>query len=92
MGLAAGRRLMRRLLSKGGLYESVFRPRPLLTPEQAVVFNGAQRDFAQWLHDELMMCAPVSFGQMNDEARERVLKERLALVETGKTTEETDGE
>jgi hypothetical protein len=92
MSFAEGRRFIRRLLSKGGLYMSVFRDRPLLTPEQRVVFNGAQRDFAQWLHDEVLVCAPQSFELMNSDARAQYVLDRIGTVEPMKETMEESGD
>ena len=81
MSDVAGRRFVYRLLSKSGLYQSVFRDRPLLTAEQRVIFNGAQRDFGQWIHDEIAACSPIDFDRMMGEERERKLLERMAAHE-----------
>lgn len=88
MSRPAGRRFVYRLLSKSGMFQSVFRDRPLLTPEQRVVFNGAQRDFGQWIQDEVIACASVEFDRMMGEERERRLLERMAAMDKQPTKEE----
>lgn len=78
MSDVAGRRFLYRLLSKSGLYQSVFRERPLLRQQDWPIFNGAQRDFGQWVMDELVACAPIDYDRMIGEERELKLLERMA--------------
>lgn len=88
MSDVAGRRFVYRLLSKSGLRQSVFRDRPLLTAKQRVIFNGAQRDFGQWIEDEIIACAPIEYDRMVGEERERRLLARMAAQEKQSPQEE----
>jgi hypothetical protein len=70
MATEGGRRVMREIIGRTGLFESIFRqPSPLVRPEERLVFNGAWRDFGQWLHDEVAKCHPAAYDLMNNEAR-----------------------
>ena len=91
MSTEPGRRVIRRIIVRGGIYKSVFRQRDSVRAEDTVVFNGAQRDFAQWLHDEAMEAHPLGFEKMNLEARlAKALEERTDPVDEG--TEEEGNE
>jgi len=91
MSTEPGRRVIRRIIVRGGIYKSVFRQREGVRPEDTPVFNGAQRDFAQWVHDEAMEAHPLGFEKMNLEARlAKALEERADLVDEG-TAEEDEG-
>jgi len=89
MSSPRGRRVVREVIARTGLYESVFRhPSPLVLPEERLIFNGARRDLGQWIHDEAMGCNPVAFELMNNEARMARQMEREP--EAQKESEEAD--
>jgi hypothetical protein len=88
MSDVAGRRFVYRLLSKSGLNKSVFRERPLLRQQDWPIFNGAQRDFGQWIKDEVTRCAPVEYDRMVGEERERELLERMATQDKQQAQED----
>jgi hypothetical protein len=63
-----GRRVLRRCLVAAGMYETVFRPVPMVPQDQWPTYNGAVRDYGQQLSDEMMSCAPQGFQLMNSDA------------------------
>ncbi len=72
-----GRRFVREIISRAGLFESGFRhPSPMVRPEERLVFNAAWRDFGQWVHDEAARCAPTTYDTMNLEKRLTAQMER----------------
>ena len=83
-----GRRLVRGILVKTGLFESVFRqPSNMVLPEERLVFNGARRDFGQWLHDQLSEHSPISLDTMNLEYRTQKLLEQSGEAKKEKSDE-----
>lgn len=77
-----GRRFVREIIARCGLFESVFRqPSPLVRPEERLCFNGARRDLGQWVHDEAAGCHPTAYDLMNNEARMAKAMERDPLPE-----------
>ncbi len=90
MSSEKGRRVMRAIISRSGLFESVFRqPSPMVLPEERLTFNGAWRDFGQWVHDEVAECHPAAYDLMNNEARMAKQMEREPDAER-KESEETE--
>jgi hypothetical protein len=85
----AGRRLMRRILAYCCMYESVFTPRKGVLPEERLVYNGAIRDVAQWLEEEVMSADPDGFMRMNSEARNRAI---MDVMPAPKQAEENEND
>lgn len=90
MSSPRGRRFVREVIARCGLYESVFRqPSPMVLPEERLVFNGARRDLGQWVHDEATRSNPAAFELMNNEAAIAKHMEREPEAEK-KESEESD--
>jgi hypothetical protein len=68
MSLPEGRRVIRRWMSKTGMYKSVTRMRPNVAPDERILFNAAQQDFGHRMQAEVGCADPVGFQLMNSEA------------------------
>jgi len=89
MSSERGRRLMWWLLGETGLYESIFRqPSPMVMAAERLVYNGAKRDFGQWLQSELRRICPTQFDTMGLEARVQKALEREPVKPTAPANEE----
>lgn len=76
MSLPEGRRMIRRWMSKTGMWRSVTRMRPNVAPDERILFNAAQQDFGHRMQAEIMAADPVGFQLMNSEAATRKAMER----------------
>lgn len=76
MSSEQGRRVIRRLLAKTGMYMSVFRSRPNVRPEERLTFNAAQAEVGVRLQAEVLEASPDMYVRMNSEAAARKLLER----------------
>lgn len=86
-----GRRLMWRILARTGMGESIFRqPSIAVRPEERLIFNGAWKDFGEWLKCEAAAADPVNYEKMDLEARLTKALERGPQQPAGKKRE--DGE
>lgn len=70
------RRLIRRIIAGCGVYQSAFRTRANVLPEERIAFNAAQREIGLWLQEEAMLAHPEGYLRMNSEAAAQKALER----------------